>query len=93
MAVELDYAVKAGMTNLEAIKATTANGPLSVGLKAPKTGQLKIGYEADILGLTANPVEHVKVLMRKNNIKWAWNGGRLFKGPGVGPWGEESCSD
>ncbi|KAI0205573.1 amidohydrolase [Astrocystis sublimbata] len=89
MAMELDYAVQAGMSPLEAIKAATANGPLSIGAMAPKTGQLKVGYEADILGLMQNPVEDVKVLQSKQNIGWVWKGGRLFKGPGVGPWGEE----
>ena len=89
MAMELDYAVQAGMTNLEAIKAATANGPLTVKAQAPKTGQLKVGYEADFIGVTDNPVEDVKVLQPKENTKWVWKGGKLFKGPGVGPWGEE----
>ncbi|KAI1454757.1 amidohydrolase [Annulohypoxylon moriforme] len=89
MAVELDYAVQAGLSNLEAIKAATANGPLSVGGQAPKTGQLKAGYEADVLGLLQNPVEDVKVLQEKTNIGWVWKGGKILKGPGVGPWGEE----
>ncbi|KAJ0109738.1 amidohydrolase [Diaporthe amygdali] len=89
MAIELEYAVQAGLSNLEAIKAATANGPLTVGAQAPKTGQLKVGYEADILGLTANPVEDVRVLQDKDNIKLVWKGGKIFKGPGVGPWGED----
>ncbi|KAH7039940.1 amidohydrolase [Microdochium trichocladiopsis] len=89
MAMELDYAVQAGMTNLEAIKAATANGPLTLGEKAPLSGQLKVGYDADVLGVLANPADDVKVLMDKHNIGWVWKGGRLFKGPGVGPWGEE----
>ncbi|KAI1442446.1 amidohydrolase [Annulohypoxylon stygium] len=89
MAVELDYAVQAGLSNLDAIKAATANGPLSVGGQAPKTGQLKVGYEADVLGLLQNPVEDVKILQDKTNIGWVWKGGKILKGPGVGPWGEE----
>ncbi|KAK7747511.1 hypothetical protein SLS53_001766 [Cytospora paraplurivora] len=88
-AIELEYAVQAGLSNLEAIKAATANGPLTVGAQAPKTGQLKVGYEADVLGLTANPVEDVRVLQNKDNIKWVWKGGKIYKGPGVGPWGED----
>ncbi|EON96087.1 putative amidohydrolase protein [Phaeoacremonium minimum UCRPA7] len=88
-AVELEHAVKAGLSNLEAIKAATANGPLTVGAQAPKTGQLKAGYEADLLGLTENPVEDVKVLQNRDIIQWVWKGGKIFKGPGIGPWGEE----
>lgn len=89
MANELEYAVAAGLSSLEAIKAATVNGALTVGAQAPKTGQLKAGYEADVLGLTANPVEDVRVLQNKDNIKWVWKGGKIYKGPGVGPWGED----
>lgn len=88
-AVELEEAVKHGLSNLEAIKAATANGPLAVKGQAPKTGQLKVGYEADVLGVTENPADDVKVLQKRENIKWVWKGGKIFKGPGVGPWGEE----
>lgn len=88
-AKELEYAVEAGLSNLEAIKAATANGPLVLGSQAPKTGQLKVGYEADVLGLTENPVEDVRVLQDRDNIKWVWKGGKIYKGPGVGPWGED----
>ena len=89
MAVELQYAVEAGLSSLEAIKAATANGPLTVKGQAPLTGQLKAGYEADILGVCEDPVADVKVLQKMSNIGWVWKGGKLFKGPGVGPWGEE----
>lgn len=88
-AKELEYAVEAGLSNLEAIKAATANGPLVLGAQAPKTGQLKVGYEADVLGLTANPVQDVRILQNRDNIKWVWKGGKIYKGPGVGPWGED----
>lgn len=93
MAMELELAVRCGMTNLQAIRCATANGPLTVGQQAPKTGQLKVGYEADLLGLTENPVEDVRILQQKENIKYVWKGGVLFKGPGVGPWGENYVFD
>ncbi|KAK8033213.1 Amidohydrolase [Apiospora marii] len=88
MALELELAVRCGMSNLQAIRCATANGPLTVGEQAPKTGQLKVGFEADLLGLTENPVEDVRILQQKESIKYVWKGGVLFKGPGVGPWGE-----
>ncbi|KAL7782424.1 amidohydrolase [Trichoderma ceciliae] len=88
MAVELDYAVQAGMSNLDAIKAATANGPLTVKGQAPRSGQLKVGYAADIIGVCENPAEDVKVLQKKENIIWVWKGGKLLKGPNTGPWGE-----
>ncbi|KJK82540.1 hypothetical protein H634G_02146, partial [Metarhizium anisopliae BRIP 53293] len=88
MARELEWAVEAGLSNLEAIRAATANGPLTVEGQAPRTGQLRAGYEADFIGVMANPVADVRVLQNEENIRWVWKGGRLFKGPGVGPWGE-----
>ena len=87
MGKEVEMAVKAGMSNLEALKAATANGPLTVRGQAPQTGQLKVGYEADFIGVLENPVEDVKVLQKQENIKWVWKGGKIYKGPGVGPWG------
>lgn len=89
-AVELEFAVQAGLSSLEAIKAATVNGALTVGEQAPKTGQLKVGYEADVIGLTANPVEDVRVLQNKGNVKFVWKGGKIYKGPGVSPWGEDA---
>lgn len=88
-AIEIGQAVKCGLSTLEAIKATTANGPLTVGPQAPKSRQLKAGYDADIIAVAKNPVEDVGVLQKHRNITWVWKGGRLFKGPGIGPWGED----
>ncbi|KAK0728885.1 amidohydrolase [Lasiosphaeria miniovina] len=92
-AVELEHAVACGMTSLEAIKAATANGPLTVGPQAPHTGQLKAGYEADVIAVAENPVEDVRVLQKHKNITWVWKGGSVFKGPGIGPWGEDYTLD
>lgn len=88
MATELGLAVKCGMTTLEAIRAATANGPLTVGGQAPLTGQLKAGYEADVIAVAENPAEDVGVLQHAEKITWVWKGGKVFKGPEVGPWGE-----
>lgn len=86
---EMEYAIKMGMTTLQAIKAATATAPLTLGRQAPKSGQLKAGYDADILGLTADPVKDIAVFKNSENVKWVWKGGKLFKGPNVGPWGED----
>ncbi len=58
-----------------------------MGAMAPLTGQLKAGYEADILGVLANPAQDVKVLQNRNNIQWVWKGGKLYKGPASWPLG------
>ncbi|RDW56515.1 hypothetical protein BP5796_13156 [Coleophoma crateriformis] len=87
---ELEAAVKAGMTPLEAIKTATANGPLCVGTEmAPLTGQLQVGYEADIIALEENPIKDIRVLQDEKVITHVWKTGRLYKGPGIGPWGEQ----
>ncbi|KAJ3475244.1 hypothetical protein NLG97_g9528 [Lecanicillium saksenae] len=78
---EIAHGLDAGLTNLQAIKAATATAPLTLGRQAPKSGQLKVGYDADVLGLTENPAEDVRVLQKGENIKWVWKGGKLFKGP------------
>ena len=87
-AMEIEAAVKCGMSNFEAIKAATANGPLTVGPQAPLSGQLKVGYDADIIAVAENPLDDVRVLQKHRNITWVWKGGVLFKGPDIGPWGE-----
>lgn len=89
VAIELEFAVQAGLSQLEAIKAATVNAAKTVGPQAPKTAQLKAGYEADVLGLTANPAEDVRVLQDQANIQYVWKGGKIYKGPGVSPWGED----
>lgn len=40
-----------GMSALEAIQCGTANWPFTLGGMAPKSGQLREGYIADIIGL------------------------------------------
>lgn len=87
-AIEIEAAVKYGMTNLQALRAATAMGPRSVGALARKSGQLKEGFDADMLALKKNPVADVRVLQDWGCITHVWKGGRLLKGPGIGPWGE-----
>ncbi|KKY24356.1 putative amidohydrolase [Phaeomoniella chlamydospora] len=87
-AKEIEAAVKCGMTNLQALRAATAMGPRSIGGMAKKSGQLKVGYDADVLALERNPIQDVSVLQNWACITHVWKAGRLLKGPGVRPWGE-----
>lgn len=52
---------EAGMTPLQAIEAATANAPLTLGPQAPKSGQLKAGYDADILVVRKDPVTALRL--------------------------------
>ncbi len=79
-AFELVHLTAAGMTPLKAIQAATANGPLTLGPQAPKSGQLKAGYDADLLALSKNPETDIEVLTNPDSITHVWKSGQLVKG-------------
>ncbi|EXJ87974.1 hypothetical protein A1O1_04901 [Capronia coronata CBS 617.96] len=81
---ELVYAVvDGGMEPLAAIEAATAMGPEVLGDlgMAPKSGQVVVGYYADLIALNANPLEHMDLFKDPRNITHVWKGGKLFKSP------------
>lgn len=78
-AMELVYAVEAGMSPLQAIEAATASGPMTLGAMAPKSGQLKVGYDADFMGVKLNPLEDISVLTKRSNIQHVWKGGKYCR--------------
>jgi imidazolonepropionase-like amidohydrolase len=78
---ELAYAVKAGMSPLEAIEASTARCPETLGSHfAPLSGQLKEGYDADVIAVATNPLDDIKILGEPEKITHVWKGGKLYKG-------------
>lgn len=79
---ELYYHVKAGMSPLKAIEAATANGPLTLGPQAPKSGILWEGYDADFIALDENPLDDIGVLTGPDHVTHVWKGGKLYKSPG-----------
>ncbi len=76
---ELTNLQDAGMKPLQAIEAATATAPLTLGPQAPKSGQLREGYDADILGLSKNPVQDLSVLTNPENVRRIWRSGTLVK--------------
>ncbi|KAL9112153.1 MAG: hypothetical protein Q9227_003530 [Pyrenula ochraceoflavens] len=80
---ELEHAVEAGMTPLGAIEAATAMGPETLGPQAPKSGQIKVGYDADVIALKKNPLDDIKIVQDVKNITYVWKSGKLSKAPGV----------
>jgi imidazolonepropionase-like amidohydrolase len=78
---ELRFAVEAGMTPLEAIEAATANAPSTLGPQAPLSGQLKEGYDADLIALSSNPLDDIDIFSDAENVTHVWKGGVLFKSP------------
>ncbi|HXL88262.1 MAG TPA: amidohydrolase family protein [Streptosporangiaceae bacterium] len=80
---EPGHLVKLGMTPLEAITATTAHGPLTLGPQAPRSGQLAEGYDADVITLDADPLADISVLASPAHITTVWTRGRQVKGAAV----------
>lgn len=80
-ATELTYAVQAGLTPLQAIEAMTATAPEVLGKQAPKSGQLKVGYDADLIGVAGNPLDDLAFLTDPTNVTHVWKGGKLYKSP------------
>ncbi|OKL61584.1 hypothetical protein UA08_03263 [Talaromyces atroroseus] len=79
---ELAYAVDAGMSPLQAIEASTALSPETLGSHfAPLSGQLKEGYDADIIAVASNPLKNIKILGEPKNVTHVWKGGKLYKKP------------
>ena len=78
---ELYYAVQAGMTPLQAIEACTATAPETLGPQAPMSGQVKEGYDADLIAMEKNPLKDIDLIPDPSNIKCVWKGGRLVKSP------------
>lgn len=78
---ELVYAVEMGMTPLQAIESATAIGPETLGGLAPLSGQLKEGFDADLIAISRSPLDDIKVLTDVKNVTHVWKGGKLYKRP------------
>jgi imidazolonepropionase-like amidohydrolase len=78
---ELSLLVDDGMTNLQALEAATANGPMTLGPQAPNAGQLIVGYDADVICVSGDPTSDVTVLEDTANITHVFKAGRAYKTP------------
>jgi len=78
---ELGHLVEAGMKPLQAIEAATANGPATLGPLAPRSGVLKAGFDADVIGVARDPLADIRVLADPANVTHVWKSGRLVKSP------------
>jgi imidazolonepropionase-like amidohydrolase len=77
--LEILHLINAGMTDLDAIEAATANGPETLGPQAPKSGQLLAGYDADVIALDTNPLEDRGVWGAPERVTRVWQAGRRVK--------------
>ena len=78
---ELYYAVKVGMSPLQAIEACTATAPETLGPQAPLSGQVEKGYDADLIAMDDNPLEDIGLVSKPSNIKYVCKSGELVKSP------------
>lgn len=76
---EVLHLINAGLTDLEAIEAATANGPETLGPQAPKSGQLRVGYDADVIALDTNPLDDRSVWGAPDRVTHVWQLGRRVK--------------
>jgi imidazolonepropionase-like amidohydrolase len=81
---ELGHLVAAGLSPLEAIETATANGPLTLGPQAPRSGLLAEGYDADVIALDADPLADIGVLADPAHVTHVWRTGRAVKSPAAG---------
>ena len=77
--LEILHLINAGMTDLDAIEAATANGPETLGPQAPKSGQLLAGYDADVIALDANPLEDRTLWGVPERVTHVWQAGLRVK--------------
>ena len=73
--MEIVHLINAGMTDLEAIEAATANGPDTLGPQAPHTGRLAVGFDADVITLDANPLDDRSVWGDAGRVTGVWQRG------------------
>lgn len=76
---EILHLINAGLTDLEAIEAATANGPDTLGPQAPRSGQLRAGYDADVIALDVNPLDDRTVWGDPDRVTDVWQRGRRVK--------------
>ena len=73
--MEIVHLINAGMTDLEAIEAMTANGPETLGPQAPDSGLLVAGFDADVITLDTNPLDDRSVWGDPDRVTHVWKGG------------------
>jgi len=72
---EILHLINAGMTDLEAIEAATATGPETLGPQAPQSGQLRAGFDADVIAFDTNPLDDRSVWGDPKRVTHVWQSG------------------
>lgn len=72
---EFEYMIKAGMTEMEAIKAATVIASEHIGM-GDKIGTLEAGKFADIIAIDGNPLDNISELL---DVDFVMKGGVVYK--------------
>jgi len=65
-----------GMAPATVVTAATANGPLTLGPMAPRSGMLAEGHDADVLTIDGDPLDDIAVLADPDRITGVWQAGQ-----------------
>jgi imidazolonepropionase-like amidohydrolase len=65
-----------GMAPAAVVTAATANGPLTLGPMAPRSGMLVEGHDADVLTIDGDPLDDIAVLADPDRITGVWQAGQ-----------------
>ncbi len=76
---ELTLLAAGGLTPLQVIEAATATGPETLGRLAPRSGQLRVGYDADVVTLDVNPLADLSVFASAAHVTGVWQSGRRVR--------------
>lgn len=76
--IEFSSLVEAGLTPMEAIMAGTKNAS-SIIKKSKEVGTIEADKKADIVLVDGNPLNNIKILADKNNVKVVMQNGNIVK--------------
>jgi len=77
---ELPLLAECGFSPLDAIEAATAVGPATLGPQGPRSGQLRPGYDADVITVDGDPLRDLAILADPTRITAVWQAGIRVKG-------------
>ncbi len=78
---EIRHLQDAGLRAIEAIEAATARGPETLGPQGPRSGQLRAGFDADVIAIDFDPLVESDGWGDRDRVTHVWKGGEAVKAP------------